>query len=89
MDTAPKRLSRQSAAVAPRRRRSELPPRPDALVYSVPSACIVGNIGKTKLYEEIAAGRLSARKCGTKTLIDGASLRAWIAGLPTLPKKSP
>jgi len=41
-------------------------------------------ISRTKAYEEIAAGRLRAVKCGSRTLIPYASGEAWLASLPTL-----
>jgi excisionase family DNA binding protein len=41
-------------------------------------------ISRSKAYEEIAAGRLKAVKCGSKTLITYASGRAWLAALPAL-----
>lgn len=41
-------------------------------------------VGRTKLYEEINAGRLEARKIGTKTLIACASAERWFRSLPRL-----
>ena len=41
-------------------------------------------ISRSKAYEEIAAGRLKAVKCGSKTLVPYASGRAWLDGLPAL-----
>jgi len=42
-------------------------------------------ISKSKAYEEIAAGRLRAVKCGTRTLIPYASGEAWLNSLPAMP----
>jgi excisionase family DNA binding protein len=39
-------------------------------------------ISRSKAYEEIAAGRLRAVKCGSKTLVPYASGEAWLNGLP-------
>lgn len=39
-------------------------------------------ISRSKIYEEIAAGRLKAVKCGSKTLVPYASGQAWLQGLP-------
>ncbi len=36
----------------------------------------------TTLYQEIAAGRIEARKMGKKTLIPAESLRAYLESLP-------
>ena len=41
-------------------------------------------ISRCKAYEEIAAGRLKAVKCGSKTLVPYASGQAWLEGLPAL-----
>ena len=41
-------------------------------------------ISRSKAYEEIAAGRLRAVKCGTRTLIPYASGEAWLASLPAM-----
>ena len=41
-------------------------------------------ISRSKAYEEIAAGRLIARKCGSRTLITYASAQAWLTSLPAL-----
>jgi excisionase family DNA binding protein len=39
-------------------------------------------IGRTKIYQEINAGRLKAIKAGRRTLIMADSLNAWLAALP-------
>jgi excisionase family DNA binding protein len=41
-------------------------------------------ISRSKAYEEIAAGRLKAVKCGSKTLVPYASGQAWLECLPAL-----
>lgn len=41
-------------------------------------------ISRSKAYEEIAAGRLKAVKCGSKTLVPFASGEAWLNGLPAM-----
>lgn len=41
-------------------------------------------ISRSTAYVEIAAGRLAARKCGTRTLITYASAQAWLDSLPRL-----
>lgn len=53
--------------------------------YSIQDTCTILGIGKTKLYEEINAGRIPAKKYGRKTLIPASSLDQWIAQLPDLP----
>ena len=45
-------------------------------------ACRQIGCGMTTLYQEIAAGRIEARKMGKKTLIPAESLRAYLDALP-------
>ncbi len=45
------------------------------------------SVGNTKGHELIAEGKLVARKLGAKTLIETASLRAYVASLPRVPTK--
>jgi excisionase family DNA binding protein len=52
----------------------------EPLAYSVNDACRVSTLGKTRLYQLIAEGRLETRKIGKRTLIPASSLRALIAG---------
>ena len=40
------------------------------------------SVGKTKLYEELASGRLKAKKNGSRTLIPVVAAQAWLASLP-------
>ena len=60
--------------------RALAPIHPEPLAYSVADACRVSTIGKTRLYQLIAEGKLEARKIGKRTLIPAASLRALIDG---------
>ena len=43
---------------------------------AVADACRVSTIGKTRLYELIAEGKLAVRKIGKRALIPAYSLRA-------------
>lgn len=62
------------------------------LTYTVSEAAAALGIGKSALYEELAAGRLTAKKRNATTLISAEVLRAYIDGLPDYepmyPKKS-
>lgn len=49
---------------------------------SVAEACSFVGIGRTKLYALLSEGLITARKAGTRTLIEGGSLTAWTASLP-------
>jgi excisionase family DNA binding protein len=44
--------------------------------------CREYGIGRTATYAEIKAGRLSAVKCGSRTLIARAEAERWLASLP-------
>ena len=56
--------------------------RNEPLAYTVTGACDAAGIRSSKLYEEIAAGRLRAKKAGSRTLIMAEDLRSWLASLP-------
>lgn len=49
---------------------------------SVPEACAFVGIGRTKLYALLSEGLVTARKAGTRTLVEAGSLTAWTASLP-------
>jgi hypothetical protein len=51
-------------------------------VYHITEACALSGLGRTRLYEEIACGRLDARKLGSKTVITAESLRKYTENLP-------
>ena len=50
----------------------------ERLSCTIPEACAATGLGRTKMYEEIGAGRVQTRKFGTRTLIVVASLVALI-----------
>lgn len=60
--------------------RAFAPLHPEPLAYTVADACRVSTIGKTRLYQLIAEGKLEARKIGKRTLIVATSLRSLIEG---------
>lgn len=49
--------------------------------------CQLTSTGKTKVYAEIAAGRLEAIKYGRCTRIKRKSMQDWIANLPEYGEK--
>ena len=51
---------------------------------TIPEACTFSGIGKTKLYEAIASGKLRARKAGKRTLILKDDLRDYLSSLPLM-----
>lgn len=50
--------------------------------YSVADASNVTGIGRTKIYEAIAKGHLTARKVGKRTIILRGDLHSFLEGLP-------
>jgi excisionase family DNA binding protein len=44
--------------------------------------CASTGVGKTKVLEEIRAGRLDARKLGRKWIIPASAKQRWLASLP-------
>ncbi len=53
-------------------------------VFSVNEFCQQAGIGRTKLYQEIADGKLIARKCGRRTIIPVSELSKWLESLPEI-----
>jgi len=51
---------------------------------SIPEACAVAGIGRTKIYEAIANGSLRARKYGKRTIVLRSDLRDFLSGLPVV-----
>ncbi|MBP9156502.1 MAG: helix-turn-helix domain-containing protein [Sphingobium sp.] len=52
----------------------------DKIAYSIREACQATSLGKTTVYAHIAAGRLQAKRIGSRTVIPAESLHALIAG---------
>jgi Helix-turn-helix domain len=50
----------------------------------IPDFCERYDIGRTKAYEEINAGRLRARKAGRRTIITADDAEDWLGRLPAL-----
>ena len=48
--------------------------------YSIREACQASSLGRTTIYNHIAAGRLKATRIGGRTIIPAEALRALIAG---------
>lgn len=54
------------------------------LAYGIEDFAAAAGLGRTTVYEEIASGRLKARKVGKRTLILVEDARAFLSGLPEL-----
>jgi len=82
------RFERHATAAA--RSRSSVPDPParlqqghePPLAVPMPQAPRWLGISRSKIYQEIAIGRLRAVKCGSKTLIPYESGQAWLNNLP-------
>jgi len=53
------------------------------LAVSIPEACKLTSLSRSRLYGEIRDGRLKPRKIGRRTVIPMTELSRWIAALPT------
>lgn len=53
---------------------------PPKIAYSIREACHVSSLGRTTIYNHIAAGRLRANRVGGRVVIPAESLLALIAG---------
>lgn len=53
---------------------------PIKITYSIKEVCHASSLGRTTIYNHIAAGRLKAVRIGGRTLIPADSLRAFLAG---------
>ncbi|CAM5774925.1 hypothetical protein LMIY3S_04766 [Labrys miyagiensis] len=60
----------------------------DRVGISITEACYISGVGKSYLYEQIAAGNLPARKIGRRSIILRDDFMRWIEGCPLIsPKK--
>jgi hypothetical protein len=61
------------------------PISPDATViaYSIDTVPVVAGITRTQVFDAIRTKKLTARKCGRRTIIEVGELRRWISTLPT------
>lgn len=53
-------------------------------LLSVQEATFTYGIGRSKFYQEVAAGRIRLRKLGRRALVGSDDMEAWAAGLPTV-----
>ena len=51
-------------------------------LLTIPEFCAWARIGRTKAYEEIAAGALRAIKIGRRTLVRVEDAAAWLSNMP-------
>ena len=61
-----------------------MPTEPTPQAFTVDQFCVRNNVGRTTTYAEIKAGRLRAKKVGTKTIIPAKDEQVWRDNLPDL-----
>lgn len=61
---------------------TEMPP-PPPLAWSVEELASRSTLGRSFLYQEIKAGRLRARRAGTRLVVLAADAESWLASLPS------
>jgi hypothetical protein len=64
-------------------RRQSLGQNRQKLAYTIPELVHESGAGRSKIYEEIAAGRLKVRKLGKRTLVLHGDAMAWLQSLPS------
>jgi len=52
---------------------------PSKITYGIADVVEATSVGRSKIYEEIKAGRLKTFKIGTRTLVTAENLYAWLA----------
>lgn len=65
-------------------RSSPTPTSFDPLVVPLTQAPLYFGLSRSALYRAAAHGHISLKKLGRSTLVDVASVRAWLAKLPVL-----
>ena len=58
-------------------------PSRDKAAWSINEFCLDAGIGRVRCYEEIKLGRVTAKKCGSRTLIV-TSPKEWLDSLPSI-----
>lgn len=53
------------------------------IAVTIPEAVKASGLSRSRIYEAMKSGDLTARKAGRRTLIAFADLEAYLAGLPT------
>jgi cytochrome c553 len=59
------------------------------LTVTIPEAVRLSGLSRSELYRQMSAGRISARKSGSRTLIVWASLQDHIEALPPAEFRAP
>ena len=62
--------------------------KPDPIFVTIPRAVEVSGCTRTRIYDALKRGDLTARKAGRRTLINYADLQAYLASLPAYGAKA-
>lgn len=54
----------------------------EKMAYTIAEFCEAFGVGKSLMFEEIAAGKLRTKKAGRRTLILAKDAIAWVEALP-------
>lgn len=57
-------------------------PNKISAALTVHDAAKIAGVGRSTIYEELAAGRLAAKKLGRRTIITKQALLDWMESLP-------
>lgn len=60
------------------------PLEPERLAYPIDDLAAAIGIGRSKLYAEIRAGKLKAKKVGSRTIITSPAARDYLDALPDM-----
>jgi excisionase family DNA binding protein len=55
---------------------------PETLSFTIPAFCSATGLGRSRVYELLAAGELKAVRCGGRTLIAADEAKRFIKSLP-------
>jgi len=56
-------------------------PTTHRLFYSISEFTVLTGLSRTRVFEELRVGRLRAKKCGKRTIIQASEVEAWVACL--------
>jgi hypothetical protein len=57
---------------------------PEKLAYQIDDLAVAIGIGRSKLYAEIRAGKLKAKKVGSRTIVTSPAARDYLDALPDM-----
>jgi hypothetical protein len=61
----------------------------ERLTVPLPHAPVVTGLSRSAIYRAAAQGKITLLKCGRSTLVDMASVRAFLEGLPRATIRQP